>query len=340
MTTLTPTPIFNPNGNDSVENRSIWLGDTTNLINLNSIRFNWAMGLYNQMRENFWIPAKVDLTPDINDYKELTPADRRAYNGILSYLVFLDSLQVCNLPNLQASLTAPEIRLCLTEQTSQEALHAASYQAMIEAIIPAQERQGIYDYWRGDAILRERCEAIAKSYQSYIENPTPENYFTVLVADYIMEGLYFYNGFAAFFCWESRNLMPGSADMVKYIKKDEVTHTRLFQELIPEAMEVFPHSRDLIYEMFDAAVTQECRWTNHITNNEILGISEKSTEQYTKYLANLRLKAIGLDALYEGDWKNPYTHLDRATQDSKANFFEATVTEYGMSSGVGGWDAF
>ena len=48
-------PIFNPNGNDDIAHRSIWFGETTNLMQLNDVRYSWAVGLYKQMRENFWI---------------------------------------------------------------------------------------------------------------------------------------------------------------------------------------------------------------------------------------------------------------------------------------------
>ena len=97
--------------------------------------------------------------------------------------------------------------------------------------------------------------------------------------------------------------------------------------------------------MFDAAVEHECRWTNHIVGDNILGITEASTERYTKYLANIRLRSIGLDSLYpeEKYQKSPYTHLERFSDTkkeahTKANFFEASVTSYVMSSGVVGWD--
>lgn len=56
LTDRMPTnPIFNPGGNDDVANRSIWFGETTNLMQLNDVRYPWAIGLYQQMRENFWI---------------------------------------------------------------------------------------------------------------------------------------------------------------------------------------------------------------------------------------------------------------------------------------------
>ena len=97
--------------------------------------------------------------------------------------------------------------------------------------------------------------------------------------------------------------------------------------------------------MFATAVEHECRWTNHIVGNDILGITERSTEHYTKYLANIRLRSIGLEPLYQGEHyqKSPYSHLERFSDTkkgahTKANFFEASVTSYVMSSGVSGWD--
>lgn len=54
---MQPNPIFNPSGDDTIENRSIWFGNTTNLMQLNDVRYSWAIGLYQQMRENFWIRA-------------------------------------------------------------------------------------------------------------------------------------------------------------------------------------------------------------------------------------------------------------------------------------------
>ncbi len=78
------------------------------------------------MRGQFWVPEKSDITQDVTDYLLLTPEERRAFDGILSYLTFLDSIQVCNIPHLKSFVTAPEISLCMAEQISQEAMHSKS----------------------------------------------------------------------------------------------------------------------------------------------------------------------------------------------------------------------
>ena len=312
-------------------------------MQLNDVRYNWAIALYQQMREQFWIPQRLDISQDVNDYNNLTNEERRAFDGILSYLTFLDSVQTCNIPHLKIPVTAPEISLCMAEQISQEGMHNQSYQYMIETIIPTERRSVVYDFWRTDKVLKERCEYIAGMYQAYVDNPTDENYFLALFADYVLEGLYFYTGFTFFYTLASRQLMPGSADIFKMINRDELSHVRLYQKIIPEAIAVLPHSTDQLYEIFDNAVNQEIGWTNHIIGDNILGITPHSTEQYVKFLANKRLKAIGLNELYPDAKTNPYKHLEKfadtgAGGETKGNFFESTVTSYSMSSALAGWN--
>ena len=340
MKTMPITPVFNPTGND--DDRQIWFGNPTNLMELNNTKYGWAVQLYQQMRENFWIPQRIDLTQDITDYNLLTSSERRAYNGILSYLTFLDSVQTCNIPHLKGSITAPEISLCMAEQISQEAMHNQSYQYLIETIIPSDDRTKVYEFWRTDTVLRERCEFVAKLYQGYLDNQTQVNYFISLAADYLLEGIYFYNGFQFYYNLASRQLMPGTSDMFKMINRDELSHVRLYQKLLPEALAIMPELEQEIYQMTETAVSYECLWTGHILGDEILGITKQSTKQYTEYLANVRLKAIGLDPLYDTN-ENPYKHLERLSDTkseghTKANFFESTVTSYVMSSGIDNWD--
>ena len=337
--------MFNIDGDDRPENRAIWFGNSTNLMNLNNCRYDWAIDLYRQMRDNFWVPQKINITQDVTDYTQLTASDRRGFDGILSYLTFLDSIQVCNIPNLKGMVSAPEITLCMAEQISQEAMHSASYQYIIETVIPSDRRQEIYDFWRTDKILKERCQYIANFYQQYVDSPTEQNYFISLTANYLLESLYFYQGFIFYYNLASRHLMSGCADVFKMINRDELSHVRLYQKLIKEAIAIFPYCEDEIYSMFDNAVNHEKTWSNHIIGDQVLGITSDSIDQYTKYLANIRLKAIGLRPLYEGSKykKSPYSHLEKSSDTqgnghSKANFFESTVTSYVMSSGLTGWD--
>ena len=191
--------LFNPEGSDEIKDRKILGGNSTNLFNLNNVKYKWANQLYRSMMANFWIPEKVNVSNDINDYKKMTPEEKRAYNGILSFLVFLDSIQTNNLPNISDFITAPEINLALSVQTYQEAVHSQSYAYLIESAIPVSQRKNIYEFWKKDEELFNRNKYIAEIYQNFIDDNSDYNFAKALVADYLLEGIYFYNGFNFFY---------------------------------------------------------------------------------------------------------------------------------------------
>ena len=87
------------------------------------MRYKWVSDWYRQAMNNFWIPEEINLTQDTKDYPHLDQAERTAYDKILSFLVFLDSLQSNNLPTISEYITANEVNLCLHIQ----AFQAVSY---------------------------------------------------------------------------------------------------------------------------------------------------------------------------------------------------------------------
>ena len=153
-----------------------------------------------------------------------------------------------------------------------------------------------------------------------------------------MEGLYFYNGFAFFDTLADHQKMKATDRMINYIRRDELTHVTLFTNILKEIKKEFPTMFDekSIYDMFTIAVNQEIKWSQHILGNNILGINEKTIEAYTKWLANDRLRLLGLAPLYPEATENPYKHLERLQDNNidKGNFFESTVTNYTQSSSM------
>lgn len=265
-------------------------------------------------------------------------------------MVFLDSIQTSNVPHISDYITAPEVNLVLAIQTYQEAVHSQSYQYVIEGVVPADKRNEVYDYWRKDPTLLKRNELVAKVFQDFLDNPCEETFFRTILANYILEGIYFYNGFNFFYNLSSRHLMSGTSDVIRYINRDELNHVVLFQQVISELLKKYEFGEILrkeAYVLFEQAANEEIRWTNHIIGNGILGINAESTDRYTKWLVNQRLSDIGLEPLYVNEVysRNPYSHLEKIGDTGgegnvKGNFFEATVSSYNASSAVDGWEDF
>ncbi|MBS9784253.1 ribonucleotide-diphosphate reductase subunit beta [Candidatus Gracilibacteria bacterium] len=337
--------IFDPDGDDDLSHRKIIKGHTTGLFNLNAVKYQWAKSLYQVMIGNFWVPEKVSgLKDDARDFSTtLTPDEQRAYKGVLSFLIFLDSIQTVNLPNFNDYITSPEVNLILSIQAYQEAIHSQSYATILETVVTAEERDEIYYFWRDNKILLERNEYIGKLYQDFIDNPNDETFFRGVIANFLLESIYFYNGFAFFDTLVDNMKMPATGRMIAYIRRDELTHVTIFVNILREIKKEYPkmYSEQTIIDMMKTAVEQEVKWSSHILGNKIPGINGKTTEEYTKWLANERLAMLGIKPIYPDAIKNPYKHLERLQDPNadKGNFFETTVINYTQSSSMAGsWD--
>ena len=116
--TLKKNALFNPEGDTDLALRRMIGGNTTNLNDFNNMRYKWVSDWYRQAMNNFWIPEEINLTQDTKDYPLLTRAERTAYDKILSFLVFLDSLQSNNLPTVSEYVTANEVTSACTSRLS------------------------------------------------------------------------------------------------------------------------------------------------------------------------------------------------------------------------------
>lgn len=325
--------IFNENGLRGTH--SLIGGDTTNLREWNRIKYDWANTMYRGMLNNFWIPEEISLGEDVKQFPHLTDGERRAFDRIISFLNFLDSIQSENLPNLSRYITAPEVSSLLNIQAFQEEIHAQSYSYILDSVTNPITRDQIYDMWRNDEHLLERNKFIAGIYQAFNEEATEEGFIKTVMANYILEGIYFYSGFSFFYTLARQGKMTATSTLFKYINRDEITHLVLFQNILKELKKenpsIFtPAFESELVEMMRVAVEHEISWGQYVTNNEILGLNDELIDRYIKYLSNLRLKAIGLNVLYPEitthpmEWIESFANLN----NTKTDFFEAKVTTY------------
>lgn len=341
---LSKKKLFNEAGDRDWGKRRIIGGNTTNLIELNNVKYDWATKMYRTMMNNFWIPEEIPLAQDARDYKSLTPEERQSYDKILSFLIFLDSLQTANLPNINEYITAPEVNLCLTVQTFQEAVHSQSYSYILDSVCSAETRDQIYNEWRNDEHLLTRNRFITDLYERFIAEPSSENLVRTIMANYILEGIYFYSGFSFFYALGRMGKMLGTVSEIKYIQRDELTHLALFQGIFREAHRENPEllTSEMLEElrqMMKSAVENEISWGQYITNNKIAGISNEIIDKYIKFLANERLKKLGIDILYPEITEHPMKWVESFSNMNgmKTDFFEQTVTNYSKSSNLN-WD--
>ena len=332
-------PLFNEFGDIEVSKKRMINGNTTNLNDFNNMKYSWVSEWYRQAMNNFWIPEEINLSQDLKDYGNLSDYERVAYDKILSFLIFLDSIQTANLGNISNFITASEVNLCLTIQAFQEAVHSQSYSYMLDTICSPEKRNEILYQWKDDKILLTRNKFIGDLYNNFIESPSKVNLIKTIVANYVLEGIYFYSGFMFFYNLERNGKMVGSAQEIRYINRDENTHLWLFRNIIKELQQEEPELftdelKEELIEMIKVGVEHEIAWGHYVIGDNIQGINKKLIEDYIKYLGNLRLSAIGLPRVYENIEDNPAAWVDILSDANsvKTDFFEGKSTAYAKAA--------
>ena len=343
MDKLTKRPLFNPDGDTDIYLRRMIGGNTTNLNDFNNLKYPWTSDWYRQAMNNFWVPEEISLAQDLKDYPKLSVHEKSAYDKILSFLIFLDSIQTANLPRISEYITANEVNLCLSIQTFQESLHSQSYSYMLDTICSPEERNEILYQWKDDKHLLDRNTLIGNIYNEFTTSSDKKTFLKVLMANYILEGIYFYSGFMFFYNLSRNGKMPGSAQEIRYINRDENTHLWLFRNIIIELQKEEPElftdeNINMIKDLLKQGVEQEIEWGKYVIGDNIPGLSSKMVEDYILYLGNLRWSGLGYGTLYEGHneepedmkWVGQYSNANMV----KTDFFEARRTAYAKSTAL------
>ena len=336
-------PLFNPEGDTEVRLRRMIGGNTTNLNDFNNMKYQWVSDWYRQAMNNFWIPEEINLSQDVKDYPKLDKYERTAYDKILSFLVFLDSIQTANLPCVGEYITANEVNLCLNIQTFQECVHSQSYSYMLDTICSPEERNDILYQWKTDEHLLKRNEFIGNIYNEFQTKKDAHTLLKVMMGNYILEGIYFYSGFMFFYNLARNGKMPGSAQEIRYINRDENTHLWLFRNILRELQKEEPElftkeTVDELREMIKEGVRQEIAWGHYVIGDNISGLTRQMVTDYIEYLGNLRFTSLGYEPIYEGKttepedmkWVSSYSNANMV----KTDFFEAKSTAYAKSTAL------
>jgi len=336
MSEIRKKTIYNPQSDESINDRKVFGGNPDGMLNFTKAKYNWALNLWDTMEANTWFPKEVQMTGDAKDYKALTAPEKRMYDLVLSQLIFMDSLQTNNImDNMNPYITAPEINAILSRQSYEEANHSKSYAVMVESI--SDNTDEIYNMWKTDSMLQKKNLFIANSFKALSEELTDESMLLAMFANQILEGIYFYAGFAAIYALGKSGKMLGSSQMIRFIQRDEITHLLLFQNMIAstkkERPELFTAQlEEKVRVMIREAVDMEAQWGAYITQGQILGFTDAIIRQYIQYLADQRLIAVGYEPEYNVKHPIPWVDGYASFNEQRVNFFEGNVVNYSKGS--------
>lgn len=320
-------------------------GRSSNILNWDDVRFDWAYPRYKKMLANFWTPFEINMSNDIKQYKQLSKDEKDTFNKIIGLLAFLDSVQTDYASKVADYLTDSSLNAIMVTLGFQEVVHNQSYSYVLSSVADKKIQDEVFEYWKNDPILRERNDFVAQIYDKFVEEPTTENLIKSIVFDVILEGLNFYSGFAFFYNLARNQKMVGTSTMINYINRDEHLHVNTFCNIFKAILDENPEYNTLelaqfVKDSFIQAAELETKWAHYIVGNKFDGINIKDLEDYIKFMANKRVAELGYERPFEGYRNNPmrwivaYEEVDLG----KTDFFEQKSRQYTKVSDDNGFD--
>ena len=285
----------------------------------------------------FWRPEEISLQKDRGDYQTLRPEQKHIFTSNLKYQIMLDSVQgrgpgmafapYCSLPELEA---------CMKVWEFMEMIHSRSYTYIIKNVY--SDPSEVFDTILNDDRIMERAVSVTESYNDFINSaqyygtsndwihaleqvPTAQStryelkrkLYRAVANVNILEGIRFYVSFACSFAFGELKLMEGSAKIISLIARDESQHLVITQNILnkwkegddPDMKKISQEEEQWVYKTFEKAVNQEKLWAEYLfKNGSMIGLNDKLLQQYVEWVANRRMKAIGLKPIYDIPAKN------------------------------------
>ncbi|MBG9587712.1 ribonucleotide-diphosphate reductase subunit beta [Cytobacillus firmus] len=333
MNTLEKRPIINqsaPNKSTSIIN-----GECSNILNWDDVRFSWAYPKYKKMLANFWTPFEINMSQDIKQFPELLKSEQEAFLKIIGLLALLDSIQTDYAGKVADYITDSSISALMIILAQQEVIHNHSYSYVLSSLVPKQKQDEVFEFWRTEPILAERNEFVVNGYKDFAENPNAENLLKSIVFDVVLEGLFFYSGFAFFYHLARNQKMVATSTMINYINRDEQIHVDLFVKIFKEILQENPelNTNELskfVQETFKRAAELEIEWARDVIGSKTEGILLSDVEAYIKFYANIRCNQLGYERPFEGYRTNPLRWIVAYEQvdHGKSDFFEQKSRQY------------
>ena len=285
----------------------------------------------------FWRPEEVSLQKDRSDYQMLRPEQKHIFTSNLKYQVMLDSVQGRG-PGMAFSpyCSLPELEACMGVWEFMEQIHSRSYTHIIKNVY--SDPSEVFDTILKDDRILERAESVTSAYNEFINSAhqydqsnwwKPEwqggynskferkelkrKLYRAVANVNILEGIRFYVSFACSFAFGELKLMEGSAKIISLIARDENQHLAITQTILknwrngddPDMVEIAKEEEPWLINTFEKTVDEEKRWAEYLfKDGSMIGLNDKLLHQYVEWIANKRMKIVGLKPIYDIPLKN------------------------------------
>ncbi|MEL7368482.1 MAG: ribonucleotide-diphosphate reductase subunit beta [Myxococcota bacterium] len=310
-------------------------------LTLRPMKYPVFYEMYRDAIKNTWTVEEVDFATDIQDLRtRMTPAERHLIHRLVAFFATGDSIVANNLVlNLYQHINAPEARMYLSRQLYEEALHVQFYLTLLDSYLPEPEaRAEAFAAVENIPSIKAKADFCMKWIDSVhglksLETQKDRRTFLLNLITFAsaIEGLFFFAAFAYVYFLRSKGLLHGLATGTNWVFRDESAHMAFAFEVVKKVRAEEPGLFDDVMandvrKMLSEAVDCETLFAEDVLSLGVAGLSVTDMRQYLQYVADQRLGALGLPAMFGS--KNPFPFMELQDVQELANFFERRVSAY------------
>lgn len=302
-------------------------------------RYPWAYEAWLTQQRIHWLPEEVPLSEDIKDWRfKLTESERHLLTQIFRFFTQADvEVNNCYMQHYSKVFKPTEVQMMLGAFSNTETIHIAAYSYLLDTIgMPEVEYQAFLQYKE----MNDKYEYM----QNWNTNTNADIAKLLAAFSAFTEGLQLFASFAILLSFPRFNKMKGMGQIVTWSVRDESLHTasmiKLFHTFISENPDVWTDTlQQEIYDICKTIVSHEDAFISLAFElGDVESLKAEDVKRYIRYIADRRLKQLGLDPLYHEE-KNPLRWMDEILNGVEhANFFENRATEYSRAATQGTWD--
>jgi ribonucleoside-diphosphate reductase beta chain len=315
------------------------------------MKYLWARDYFVKGVANNWTPEEIPMQQDIELWKSrsgLTDDERRVILWNLGFFSTAESLTANNIVlAVYKHVTNPEARQYLLRQAFEEAIHTDMFVYCCDSL--GLNPDDIYNMYinipsikrKDDFVLGITKSILDRNFSTEGRENVQKFLYNIIGFYMIMEGIFFYAGFAMMLFMKRQNKMIGVGEQFQYVLRDESLHfgfgADLINTVVAENPEVWTESfKGEVTETVRKAVDLEIDYAKDCLPRGVPGLNVDVVSEYVKYIADRRLEQIRLPKVYSA--KDPFPWMSEMVDLPKEkNFFETRVTEY-KTGGQLKWD--
>jgi ribonucleoside-diphosphate reductase beta chain len=244
--------------------------------------------------------------------------------------------------NLYKHINSPEARLYLSRQLFEEAVHVQFYLTLLDNYIPdPDERADAFSAVENIPSIAKKAQFCMKWIDSIqqldrIETREQRRQFLLNMICFAscIEGLFFFGAFAYVYFFRSKGLLHGLAAGTNWVFRDESCHIDFAFAIAEIVRKQEPDFWDAdferqIIEMLTEAIDAEAQFAEDLLSGGVAGLSVKDMRQYLGFVADGRLRQMGIAPVFH--CTNPFPFMELQDVQELTNFFERRVSAYQVS---------